>query len=258
MRGLGSANLAWVGAAATILMTSLPAHAGPLPFNLGDELFGHHGPKGPTPGLYRDGNAADPAFVIDRSTTFLLMRFDQSSEIWLLTAKPGPRGDTIFSNDAGEPMLRATRLGGMTLFTADHPTGEPVAFVSDAPPLKAPQPVTNPAVLLQRLAQASAHASHAVQRLIVFEARDVTPQSATLIADAASVTSEAIVTITRHPDGRRVLARLVKVLLSPGHKASVDLVNGVLEVVVTPKNGAPMADIAGRPSSRRIEIALEP
>ncbi|HLI66080.1 MAG TPA: DUF4908 domain-containing protein [Caulobacteraceae bacterium] len=236
-------------------MATLPAHAGPLPFNLGDELF-PHAPKGPAVGLYQD-NGTDPPFVLDRSTTLVLMRFDQSNEVWLLTAQPAPRGDMIYRNDAGEPMLRATRLGGMTLFTLDHPEGTPVAFVGDAAPLRPSPPVTTPAALLQRLAQASAHASHAVQRLIVFEARDVTPQSATLIADAAGVTSEAIVSITRRADGRKVLARLAKVLLSPGHKASVDLVNGVLLVVVAPRNAPGFADIAGRPSSRRIELAFD-
>jgi Domain of unknown function (DUF4908) len=228
--------------------------------NLGDVLFGHHEPmpqrtNAPPVGRYRDDDG-DPAFVLDRSSSVTLVRFEDSPEIWMLTAQPAPRGDMIYRNDVGEPMLRATRLGGLTLFTIDHPGGAPVALVEEAPPIR-PVPVLSPTALLQHLALASAHASHAVQRLILFEAHDQTPQSASAIADAATVTAVAVAEIARRPDGRRILTRLVKVTLTPGHRVSVMLENGVLTVVVAPTPGAVFADIAGRPSSRRIELALE-
>jgi hypothetical protein len=259
MRGLRSASVALASGAAAVLMAGQPVHAGP--FNLGDELFGGHAlpwerAKPPPVGLYRDEEDADPAFVLDRSSSVILLRFDDSPEIWLLTPHPAPSGDTIYKNDAGETVLRLTRLGGLTLFTLSHPSGAAAALVGQATPLR-PPPVLSPSALLQRLAQSSARASHAMQRLVVFEARDVTPQSASLIADAASVTAEAVVGLARRADGKRVLARLARVLLTPGHNASVALVNGVLDVVVAQKPGAPLGDIAGRPSSRRVEIALE-
>jgi hypothetical protein len=259
MRGLRSAIVALASGAA-VLMAGQAAHAGP--FNLGDELFGGHAlpwqrAKAPPIGLYRDEEDGDPSFVIDRSSSTILLRFEDSPEIWLLTPQPGPRGDTIYKNDVGEPVLRVTRLGGLTLFTVSHPGGAAAALVGEAPAIH-PTAVPSPAVLLQRLAQASARASHAVQRLVVFEARDPTPQSASLIADAASVTAEAVVSIARRADGRHVLAKLSKVLLSPGRKASVALTNGVLQVVVAAqKTETPLADIAGRPSSRHIELALD-
>jgi hypothetical protein len=36
----------------------------------------------------------------------------------------------------------------------------------------------------------------------------------------------------------------------------VALVNGVLQVVVAPRPGAPLGDLQGRPSSRRVELAF--
>ena len=241
-----------IGAAA-VLMAGQPAHAGP--FNLGDVLFGRHA-KPPPVGRYRDDDDGDPAFILDRSSSVVLIRYDDSPEIWVLTPHPAPNGDTIYKNDVGEIVLRVTRLGGMTLFTITHPEGAAVASIGEAAPLR-PMAILSPAALLQRLAQSSARASHAMQRLVVFEARDPTPQSASLIADAASVTAEAVVRIARSADGKRILAKLGKVLLAPGRAASVALANGVLQVIVAPKPGSELADIEGRPSSRNVEIALD-
>ncbi|HXQ12373.1 MAG TPA: DUF4908 domain-containing protein [Caulobacteraceae bacterium] len=253
MRGWKTASLALAGGVAAGLIAGQTAHAGP--FNLGDELFGHKPAKPPPLALYRDNADGDPAFILDRSSSVVLLRFQDSPEIWLLTPHPAPRGDIIYKNDVGEAMLRATRLGGLTLFTSDRPDGMPAAMISDAPPLRLP-PVPNASVFLFRMAQASAHASHAVQRLILFEARDPTPESAPLIADAANVTAEAVVVMAKRADGKRILLRLAKVILTPGRRASVALANGVLEIVVVDKANTLIAAIAGRPSSRKIELAL--
>jgi hypothetical protein len=253
MRGWKTASLALAGGVAAALIAGGTAQAGP--FNLGDELFGHHAAKPPPLGLYRDNTDSDPAFVLDRTSSIVLLRFQDSPEIWLLTPHPASRGDIIYKNDVGEPMLRATRLGGLTLFTQDRPDGMPAALIADAPPLRLP-PVPNAGVLLIRMTLASARASRPLQRSIPFEARDPSPEAASLIADAANVTAEAVVFIAKRADGKRVLVRLAKVIFTPGRKASVALTNGVLEVVVVDKATGLIAAIEGRPSSRKIEVAL--
>jgi hypothetical protein len=257
MRGVRSASVALAGGAA-MLMGAQTAHAGP--FNLGDELFNGHAlpwqhAKPPPVGLYRDEQDGDPPFILDRSSSVVLLRFVDSAEIWVLVPQPAPRGDTLYKNDAGEPMLRVTRLGGLTLFTVNHPAGEAAALVADAPPLR-PSPVLTQNMLLQRLIQATARTSRAVQRTVVFEAPDLTQQSVSLVADAAGVTSEAVIAMARRPDGKRSLSKLAKVMLTSGRKVSVAFVNGVLQIVVVPKPGNPLGDIEGRPSSRKVEIAF--
>jgi hypothetical protein len=229
------------------------------PFSLGDALFGPHGEmdgqKPPVVARYVDEDG-DTAFVLDRSTPVPLLRFDDSPEIWVLTPQPGPRGDVIYKNDVGEPVLRATRLGGMTLFTGAHPGGAAAALVGEAAALR-PAAILTPNALLQRLAQASARASRAAQRLVVFDAPDVTPQTASLVADAATVAAEAIGDMARDPDNRRLLAKLTKVVLVPGRKAQAVLDQGVLRVVIAPAPGAGAREEVGcRPSSRRIAVAL--
>jgi hypothetical protein len=74
-------------------------------------------------------------------------------EVWVLLPSPAPRGDVIYKNDLGEPMLRATRLGGFTLFTDDRPNGEAVSLAGGGAPLRLPP--MSPQAVFDRLAQAS-------------------------------------------------------------------------------------------------------
>jgi hypothetical protein len=254
MQGVRPAIAALACGLATALALGLAAEARPL--SLGDVLFGG-GPKPPPPvARYIDQNG-DTGFTLDRSSPQPLLRFDDSPEIWVLSAQPGPRGDVIYKNDVGEPVLRATRLGGMTLFTIAHPGGAAAALVGEAQALH-PIAILTPNALLQRLAQASAHASRAAQRLVVFDAPDVSPQTASLVADAATITAAAIEAMARDPKGRGMLARVTKVLLVPGHKAQAVVEKGVLRVVIAPQPGGALREVvACRPSSRRIVVALK-
>lgn len=190
-------------------------------------------------------------FVLDRSTNPPLLRFEDSPEIWILQSQPGPRGDTIYRNDIGQPVLRATKLGGLTLFTADNPDGVAAAFDGEATSLRLP-PFMSPGALLQRLVQASLRSGHAAQRSIYFGTADTpkddaTPETAALVAETAIVTAEAINRISRMSNGRTALTPVVKVLLARGRKPDAQLSSGALTVTYVP-NGA-----AGEwPSSERI------
>ncbi len=253
MRGVKPAIAALVCGLAATLASGSAAVAGQ--FSLGDALFGQDGPKTPIVARYADDNG-DSAFVLDRTGTPPLLRFDGSSEIWMLTPQPAAHGDIIYKNDAGEPVLRATRFGGMTLFTLAHPTGAAAALVGEAPALR-PLAILTPNALLQHLAQASARASRAAQHLVVFDAPDVSPQTASLVADAATIAAAAVESIARDGKGRASLAGMSKVLLVPGKKAQAIFNQGVLKVVLTPGPGGSLDhEVAARPSSRKIAMAL--
>lgn len=209
-------------------------------------LFGKHAGSGraATPPVARYVSEDGQTFVLDRTQSRPLLKFEDSPEVWALHSMPAPRGDVIYKNDLGEPVLRATRLGGVTLFTAARPAGTAAALAGDGPPLRlAP---LGPQALLERLAQASLRASRAARRTILFEA-EATPASSALIADAATVTSVAVVRMSRRKDGRAALAQFRKVLLVEGRKASAEIDDGVLKITVAPSQG-----LAGRPSSGRI------
>ncbi len=239
----------------------LTGSAGARPINLSEFLFGAHPSEpqrgaAPPIGRYIDDDG-DVSFVLDRSSTVTLLRFEDSPEIWVLTPQPAPHGDTIYKNDVGEPFLRSTWLGGLTLFTKAHPSGAAASLVGEAAAIR-PTAILSPSALLQRLAQASARSSHVVQRLVEFEAPEVTPLTASLVADAAVVATEAIGTASQTPNGRRILAKLTKVELVVGRKPSATFNKGVLQIVVAPPPGSwPARDcVAGRPSSHRIAVAL--
>lgn len=218
---------------------------------LRDGLFGsspNANRRAPAPMVARYVAETGDEFVLDRSNSRPLMRYADSPEVWALLPQAGPRGDVIYKNDLGEPVLRATKLGGLTLFTRERPEGAAVAVAGTSSPIRLPP--TGPNTLLQRLAQASARASKAAHRLIPVGA-DATPQSAALIADAAMVAADAMGRMARHPNGKTVLGRIEKIFVAQGKKpdAHIDK-QGVLVVTVRPDMG-----IAGRPSSERIAHA---
>jgi hypothetical protein len=235
--------------AAALIGVGPPALAGPS--SLRDVLEFQDERRAPPPPVARYMSGDGEEFVLDRSGRTALLKFDQSQEIWVLYPSAAPRGDVIYRNDIGAPVLRATKLGGLTLFTPARPSGAPAALSGGAEFLKLGGPM-GAAALLQRLAQASVRASRAAQRLIPFEANGVTPGAETVYADAATVTAEGIARLTRAQDGRLALSHFRKVTLSPGRKPDVSFSGGIIQIILTPNLG-----MAGRPSSERVAHALQ-
>jgi len=231
-------------AAAGGLACAPQALAGPEVLREG--LFGDRPSPGRSvsPPVARYVSQDGDGFVLDRSQPRAFLKFDDSPEVWALHPQPAPRGDVIYKNDLGEPMLRATRLGGLTIFTAERPGGSPAAMSGGGLTLRLP--AMGPQALLERLAQASAKATRAARRLIPFEA-DASPASSAVVADAAMVAAEAVVRMSRRPDGKGLLARFKKVKLVEGRKPSAVVHGSEMRITVAPGEG-----LAGRPSSDKI------
>jgi len=187
-------------------------------------------------------------FILDRSGPAILFRFERSPEIWALRPTAGPGGDIIYKNDLDQPVVRISRLGGLTVFTTQRPMGAPAMLQGDALPFH--PPLLSPQALLQLLVRDSARASRAAERLIRFDA-EAGPGSEYVIADAAGVTTEALVQLAAIREGRPLLERVKKVRLSVGRRSDARFRGGVLEITVFPKDG-----LAGRPSSGRIAKAI--
>ena len=256
--GSGGGSFVRVGPGALRGVDPPPAGSSHEPSSLRDALFGSRSgapsPMGPPTGRYEVDSG--PGFVFDRAAADLaLVRFEGSPEIWALTPAPGPRGDVIFRNDVGEAILRATRIGGLTLFTPDRPEGAAAAAAGAAPPLRPPASI-GPQALIQALAQASARASRVAQHLVVFEAPDVKAETDWVFADAAWVASEAFVRAAQSPTRVGVgvagrVGRFLKVNLASGRAPDVAVRGPVLRITVNPDRGA-----AGRPSSERILLVI--
>lgn len=227
-----------------------PAYAQDAGSVLRDGLFGsspNASRRAATPMVARYVAETGDQFVFDRTSGKPLLRFADESEVWALQPYSAPRGDTIYKNDLGQPVLRATKLGGLTLFTPERPEGAAVAVAGSSGPIRlAPM---GPNALLNKLAQASAKASKAAQRLVSVGA-DATPQSAALIADTAMVAAEAMVRMSRTNHGRAAIGKINKIFVDQGKRPAAAVSNGVLIITVRPDMG-----IAGRPSSERIAQA---
>ena len=216
--------------------------------DLGDVIFGGQAGddrRSSAPPVARYVSGEGESFVLDRSNPTPLIKFDDSQEVMVLNPSPAPRGDVIYRDDQGEPVLRQTKLGGLTLFAHARPGGMPAALAGQAASLQLQALSAN--ALLQRLAQASLRASRAARRLIVFDAQEVTPGSEAVFADAAMVASEAVERLTRRKDGKTLLGRFNRVLFQPGASSEVRVHGGVLDITIDPSHG-----VAGRPSSARI------
>jgi hypothetical protein len=231
-------------------VAALAVGAAAAPMSLHEAFMGGHQadkPTGPPAARYQTDEGA--VFVLDRSTPKTLLKFENDPEIWALDRANGPRGDVIYRNDLGEEMLRATRLGGLTVFTMRRPEGSAAALDGATQPLR-----IGPVSVLQLgtdFYQASVRASRFARHEIVFETgKDADSTTAGELADAAAVASEAIVNVAALPNGRLILARINDVVITQGGKPNAALQKNRLIVTVVPKNGP-----AGRPSSRRIERA---
>jgi hypothetical protein len=190
-------------------------------------------------------------FVLDRTGPKALLKFQNRDEVWLLEGHPAPRGDTVFKNDVGETMLRASKLGGLTLFSRQAPGGQAVMLTGPAEPLSARRALSF--VALFRALVASGHrATRAAQHPMTVTLVDTaTAETAGPVADAAVVVAEAFESLDR--SGRRdLLARWRRVNLTLGDKADVKVDGEILVIALNPKKG-----VAGRPSSARIGRALK-
>ena len=180
------------------------------------------------------------------------LKFEGSGEILALHPTAAPRGDIIYKNDMDEPVVRATRLGGVTLFTPDQPDGLPAAFMGQATP---PHWATDigPETLWNIFVQSSARASHMAEHLVVFEGpQDVTVATAPIFADAAILTSQAFMRVgAQGKAGRSLIARFMKVEFNAGKGAGASAKGQVVKITVCPDQG-----VAGRPSSQRIASVI--
>ncbi|MHB8529805.1 MAG: DUF4908 domain-containing protein [Caulobacteraceae bacterium] len=188
-------------------------------------------------------------FTLDRSTREPLLKFEDSPEVWALSPVRGPRGDIIYRNDLGQPVLRATKLGGMTVFTSRRPAGSAASLAGPTSPLRLTP--LGPVALYQRLFQASVRSSRIAQHLIGFDAPDASPSSDALIADAAVIVVSALSNLSSRAGGKARLARIGKIAFLEGGKPSINLRGEIVTITVAPSYG-----VAGRPSSGRILQAL--
>jgi hypothetical protein len=212
--------------------------------------------------LFGDRDAAQPLavayvvagsgrrFHIDRSQPdFVLLQFDEGTEVWALRSSFGVRGDEFLRNDVGATMLRITALGGTTLYVDGDTAGVPAA--AEGRGRLVARPRSN-----HRTLQLTVEASlPALQRLLPagvtfrVEAAGVLPLA--LVEDALSILTLAISRLpARGARLRQAPLRRVRCVRSR-RGTYANFRNGYLELGLVPGTG-----FAGRPSSLAIRNGL--
>jgi len=226
---------------------------------IGDALLGSRGAPSqqaaPVVARYVAGSNAN--FILDRSSPqIILLRFDNSPEVWVLRARAAPMGDTVYINDLGVPVLRQTRLGGWTLYTSVRPDGLPASLSGAAAPIQ-PFAKIDMQGARQRIAEANKRMAFAAQRPTERGmGLDIPPvqgaANIALIVDTVSLVADAFERTAKRSGGFELLNKVdgVQVVMADG-PSSVLLKDGVLRVSVQPQEG-----VAGRPSSDRLIVAL--
>lgn len=187
-------------------------------------------------------------FVLDRTGSYALLRFERSDEVWALRSAPAPGGDVLYKNDVGEPVLRATRLGGVTLFTDHSPDGEPAEMIGPAPPSRPPH--VAPAAL-PGIVQASMLRVGRSTGLTGFKLRVEGDGEPYVFADAVNLVTDTLVRMWQTPALRRYVSRVRAVWIHPSGRMDARVRGGLLEIGVSAREG-----VGGRPSSGRIERAI--
>lgn len=188
------------------------------------------------------------SFILDQSSPRTLMRFERSSEVWVLRPQPAPRGDVIFRNDAGDQVLRVTPNGAMTLYTASAPQGVPVSAQGSAARLL--PPTLTAMQLTNFMFHQSNRATQAVGRLVLVD-MEISEGSEAVAADALSTSVDAIVRMTRSAGLREDARRVRRIVITDVGRPRVSFAGGVLTIVIDPDAG-----YAGRPSSTRVARAI--
>lgn len=195
------------------------------------------------------------SFTLDMSGPVPLLRYSNSSEVWALKPQAAPRGDVLYTNDAGETVLRATRLGGLTVFTPDQPTGVAASLMGSAQPIIALPDIRSEVQLLFRMGQSSDHLSRMAGHTIGFVAGDEAdpdlggPESFPLVADTVNVAMDAFNQAFAPKNAKRksIIPRLDEVRIKKGVPPDAYFKDDTLVLVITPSRG-----VAGRPSSQKI------
>lgn len=213
--------------------------------SLRERVFGRN-----IPSTARYVSEGGEAFVLDRSGSQPLLRFERRAETWVLRPSAAPRGDIIYRTESGAQVLRVTPDGGMTLYTTQSPGGSPVSMVGTAQNLT--PPALGPVQLFNLMARHAALVSRALGRLVVINV-DTGPESEALTVEALNIVTDAVVRMAGSETSRTRLDRLRRISISEGERASAIYADGELRIVVAPDEGA-----AGRPSSARVIRALAP
>lgn len=196
---------------------------------------------GGAPSARYEDTATQRVFVLDRSGGRVLMKFEDSPEVYVLRATTAQRGDTFLRTADGRLMLRVTELGNVISYFGNA-DGAPAAVAAVTSPLDAP---AVPEDLAEQVAQA-------VERLSALAGHEVTVFGAGAFAREEHWASDALMMMQIGVERSGAAAsRLTAVRIVRTDTPQATFQDGELVIGVDPAKG-----YAGRPSSDAVARAM--
>ena len=187
--------------------------------------------------------ASGRSFTLDRTGPYPLLKYEDVTEVIVLSASNAQRGDEFLKNDVGRNVMKVTELGNVILFTPGDAHGSPAGLDERSDPLGLPEYSGD---LDERIAGSAEMLAQKIGHDIAISIEPELRQYANWAEDALSNAERGF---------RRANSKFaseltgVRIVFSKG--AFVYCEEGVLSIGVAPHEG-----FAGRPSSEAIALAI--
>ncbi len=199
------------------------------------------------PGRYSAGDGREFSIIPYRGN--FLLRFNGSSESFVLTADPGSLGAKLLKYDTGAAALSVSVWGGVTLYLAEAPNGLPATHQGTAN-LSAPLPLSV-TELRSALSDEAAHFSYSGNLSLHFVTDPeilANPETRAMAFDALTNIQAGIERLIATDQGKRAVSRrITTVKLERGSKPGLALSGRNLMVRFAPSDG-----YLGRASSHAV------
>lgn len=188
-------------------------------------------------------------FIIDRTNrNEILLKFDNSDEVWKLNSVFGSRGDEFLLNDIGETIVRITSLGGVTYYRQKDNKGSPASSRGKTRPIARLENVRtitlqNPQTIIDNTISRFHDANYSINRVDIDQSL---PQA--LVKDTINRVFDAYSNCGQSNLPRGTIKTLA---IKRTVQNYVTIRGNRLEIGVTPG-----IDYSGRPSSRAIQKAI--
>ncbi len=188
-------------------------------------------------------------FIIDRTNrNEILLKFDNSDEVWKLNSVFGSRGDEFLLNDIGETIVRITSLGGVTYYRPKDTNGSPASSRGKTRPIARLENVRtitlqNPQTIIDNAIARFRDANYSINRINIDQSL---PQA--LTKDTINRVFDAYANCGQSKLPRGTIKTLT---ITRTVQNYVTIRGNRLEIGVTPG-----IDYSGRPSSRAIQKAI--
>lgn len=202
-----------------------------------------------------DIEGAFGGFILDRLSSPPRMKYEWSSEIFVLRETPGPRGGAFYKLDTGQNVLAETTSGSFILFTKKYPKGVPATWIGSAGKLRRPYlSVSDAYAQVYRIEERlNERLRRDVRFIIDWDKMSSDAQYRVGATDVAQISGRALLDLAEDPDLLKLIRKKIKQVHVVAAPAPGVVLDGSKIIVSYHGKGG----VLGRYSSQRTALALK-